>query len=337
MEFNRRLESFLELKNKLKNLPEQELNELIQKAKIKNPWFTDDNIKTAFTGIISMLNEDDLKTWTASYHFPDQPSAKNVGVVMAGNIPLVGFHDFLSVLISGHRLMAKLSAQDDVLLPFVADLLIATDQRWKPKINFVEKLQDFDAVIATGSDNSSRYFEYYFKTLPRIIRKNRVSAAVVNGKEQPQELKELGEDIYRYFGLGCRNVSKIFLPQGYDIKTLLDQLNEWSFLTDNHKFANNYNYNQAIFAMERIPYLDNGFSIFTESDQLASPTAVVYYEHYKNLETLQNLIASNRSKIQCIVSSNKWFPGSVDIGKAQYPRVWEYADDVDTVAFLLGV
>lgn len=337
MEFNRRLKSFLELKVKLQNIPGTELNAVIEKAKIKNPWFTGDNIKFALAGIISMLSEDKLQHWTSRYDFSQNIPPKSIGVIMAGNIPLVGFHDLLSVLISGHRLVAKLSSQDEILLPFVTEKLVETDENWKEKISFVDKLQNFDAVIATGSDNTSRYFDYYFKDYPKIIRKNRTSAAVLHGDEKGEELRNLGEDIYRYFGLGCRNVSKIYLPQDFDIKVLLDPLNDWDFLSDSHKFVNNYNYNRAIYAMEQIPYFDNGFSIFTESEQLVAPTSVVYYQYYNNNEELENLINANEQKLQCVVSAGGWFPGSIEFGKAQVPEVWDYADNIDTVKFLLDI
>lgn len=335
MEFNRRLKSFLELKKTLEQLPPNRIGPVLSDASVKNPWFTVENIKYALEGLIYMLHEERLTAWCSRYSFPATISPKRVAIIMAGNIPLVGFHDFMCVLLSGHTALIKPSSQDETLIQFIVKILVETDPQWQDRILFTDTLKDFDAVIATGSDNSSRYFDYYFKKYPKIVRKNRTSIAIVDGKETEQELEKLGEDIYRYFGLGCRNVSKLYIPESYDIRQVLDRLNHWVYLADNHKYANNYNYQRAIYAMERIPYLDNGFSIFTESSQLVSPTAVIFYEKYPNLTYLYNTIQSLSDKIQCIVSRTGLFEDSIEPGKAQMPEVHEYADGIDTLDFLL--
>ncbi len=334
MEFNRRLKSFLELKKTLERLSAERIAPVMREATIRNPWFTEANIRHALAGVIYLLREDQLRTWTGRYSFQENKMPRRVGIIMAGNIPLVGFHDLMCVLLSGHTALVKPSSHDEALPRFMAKMLTEIDTEWQDRILFVDKLNEVEAVIATGSDNSSRYFDYYFRKHPKIIRKNRTSVAIIDGNEREEELEALGEDIYRYFGLGCRNVSKIYIPESYDIRKLLDRLNHWAHLADCHKFVNNYNYSRAIYAMERIPYLDNGFSLFTESPQLTSPTAVVYYEKYQDLQQLRQALQPVSDKIQCIVSRMGWFEGSVEPGKAQMPEVHDYADGVDTMAFL---
>ena len=337
MDFVSRLESFLKLKNHLQNLNEEELTNLKHKAKIQNPWFTFENIDLAFKGILRMLDEGDLLNWTSGYSFKNT-SEKNIGVIAAGNIPMVGFHDALCVLLSGHCLHIKLSHQDDVLLPYLFNILIQIDQEWKGKIMLVDKLKNIDAAVATGSDNSARYFEYYFKHIPSLIRKNRTSVAIINGEESQEDLTNLGDDIYQYFGFGCRNVAKVLLPRDFQITHLLDHLNHWTFLGDNHKFVNNYHYQRAIFSLGGIPFLDNGFSIFSQNKNLVSPTSVVYYDYYDNLTEVTGYLRQNSEKIQCVVANKKVaLDNSIPFGKTQMPAVWEYADNVDTLKFLLDV
>ncbi len=337
MKIIERLDSFLFLKNRLNEFPANKFSDLVIKAHHKNPWFTEKNIRLAFDGIIEMLNEESLKEWSDRYPLEDK-TPKNIGVIMAGNIPMVGFHDLLCVLLSNHNLKARLSSQDDVLIPFIIDELVSIDPWWGEKIEIVEKIKEVDAVIATGSDNTSRYFEYYFRGLPKILRKNRTSLAIITGHEDRQELKDLGKDIYQYFGLGCRNVSKILLPEGYNLIQLLDELNDWAELMESNKYMNNYTYNRAIFSIEKIQYLDNGYSLFTQSDQPVSPTAVVYYDFYRDNTELKNYIDQNHEKIQCLVGSkDSGLNNIVPFGKAQQPKIWDYADNVDTMKFLTGL
>ena len=260
-----------------------------------------------------------------------------MGLILAGNIPLVGFHDFLSVLISGNNVLIKTSSNDQFLLPFLAKYLIAIEPELSNKITFVEgKLENFDAVIATGSNNTARYFEYYFKDKPSIIRKNRNSVAVLNGEETKEQLMALGEDIFRYFGLGCRNVSKLFVPKGYSFNAFFEAIFEYQDIIHYEKYANNYDYNKAVFLMSNFKLLDNGFLTIKEDSSYASPISSVFYEFYENLEELQIRLESESEQIQCIVSNNL-VKNSIDFGQTQRPNLWDYADNVDTISFLLTI
>jgi len=337
MEIITRVKSFLRLKNEIENLSDAALKPLMKKAMINNPWFTESNIELAFEGIIALLTEDHLLKWLANYKFSSNTPGK-IGVIMAGNIPMVGFHDMLCVLLSNNILNAKLSSQDNILIPFLAEKLTAIEPEWQEKIQFVDKLKGVDAVIATGSDNSARYFEYYFKNIPALIRKNRTSVAVISGNETKKELRDLGKDIYQYFGLGCRNVSKLFLPKNYDITLLLDEWNDWSHFMENHKFMNNHTYYRAIYSIEKIKYLDNGFSIFTQNKDLVSPTSVIYYNFYENESEVLRYLSEFRDKIQCVVSQKPLGEiKTVPFGQTQKPQVWDYSDNVDTMNFLLDL
>jgi hypothetical protein len=240
----------------------------------------------------------------------------------------------ICVLISGHKLIAKLSSQDDVLIPFIADELIKIEPEFKDAIEFVDQLKGMDAVIATGSDNTSRYFDYYFSKYPNIIRKNRTSIAILMGDENANELKDLGKDLFSYFGLGCRNVSKLFLPDGYDIKKLIPHLENFKYIIDHNKYGNNYFYRKSIFLVNQIEHLDNGFALFHHNDQLVSPISVIYYNYYKDLNSLKNQLIPMKDKIQCIVGNEGFIGNSVQFGKAQMPEIWDYADNIDTLDFL---
>ncbi|MCK5467478.1 MAG: acyl-CoA reductase [Cyclobacteriaceae bacterium] len=312
------------------------LNEVITRASYKNPWFTYDNVRLSFDGLVHYLEENKIGTWLTKYDL-SQVSSKNVGVVMAGNIPMVGIHDMICVLISGHNLIAKLSSQDDVLIPFIADELIKIESEFKNSIQTVEQLKGVDAVIATGSDNSARYFDYYFSKYPNIIRKNRTSIAIINGDENTNELKDLGQDLFSYFGLGCRNVSKLFLPTGYDIKKLISHLENFKYIIDHNKYGNNYFYRKSIFLVNQIEHLDNGFALFHHSDQLVSPISVIYYDYYNDLNSLKKQLIPMKDKIQCIVSNEDIMDKSVIFGKAQMPEIWDYADHIDTLDFLTKI
>jgi hypothetical protein len=283
------------------------------------------------------LRQENIQHWLSAYNIAalNPAEAKRIGTVMAGNIPLVGFHDMFTVLISGNILVAKTSSEDSLLLPFLAKRLVAIEPAFESYIHFTEKLAEIDAVIATGSNNSARYFEYYFGKYPHLIRKNRNSVAVLNGKEPPEAIQRLGNDIFDYFGLGCRNVSKLYLPAGYDLQQLFPPLAFFQEIYNHNKYANNYDYNRAIYLMNQEKFLDNGFLMVKESDQLASPVAVLYYEFYKDETALKSLLDKEKEQIQCIVSGH--WKGSVTFGAAQQPALWEYADGVDTMKFLLGL
>jgi Acyl-CoA reductase (LuxC). len=309
-----------------------ELNRLIETEHQKNPWFTPDNVKMAVKAIADELTHENLVKWTDMY-----PALKhnmkpvNVGVIMAGNIPLVGFHDFLSVLISGNNLIAKTSSKDSNLIVFVSTILCELNPDFRNKIKFAEDIiSGFDVVIATGSDNSSRYFEYYFGRYPGIIRKNRSSIAIIEGNESDEELKLLGSDIFSYFGLGCRNVSKLFVPPGYDFSRMIKAWDNYSELVHHSRYASNYDFSKAVYLVNREIFTDIGFVLLKESRDLSSPVAVLYYEYYDSLDLAVKTPGNLKEKIQCICSKNH-----VPFGKAQSPSLWDYADGIDTLEFLL--
>jgi hypothetical protein len=336
LDLRRRINAFLTLGKNLAILPQEEKDELFEKANYFNPWFTNGNLDLAWNGLLRYLHKEKLETWVANYDLK-KPRSKRVGVVMAGNIPMVGIHDFICVLLSGHVLVAKLSSQDEVLIRFVAKKLIEAEPEYQNRIFFVDRLKDIEAVIATGSDNTARYFEYYFSKYPHIIRKNRTSVAVLTGDETDAELVALGDDIFTYFGMGCRNVSKIFLPEGQAIEGLFKHWTEYKHLADNHKYANNYDYQRSIMLMNQQKYHDNGFALFLESNRLVSPLAVVYYSYYSNLDNLKMELSSMSEELQCIVCTNGLLNGSSNFGTAQTPDVMDYADNVDTLKFLLEI
>lgn len=309
---------------------------MLLRAQNENGWFTKENIQFSLSAWADVLNEENLKKWTSAYQFKDS-APKTIAVIMAGNIPLVGFHDFLSVLISGNKIIAKLSSNDTVLLPLIANFLKKENPEFRELIEFTDgKLENFNAVIATGSDNTSRYFEYYFSRYPNIIRKNRKSIAILSGNESVPELELLMNDIFQYFGLGCRNVSKIFVPENYDFKKFFQAAYSWKNIIYNHKYMNNYDYNKAVYLMSDIPLLDNEFLLLKKDEGFSSPIAVLFYEEYKSLEELHQVLESRQEEIQCVVSGGET-PGEISFGKTQQPELWEYADGIDTLKFLLSL
>ncbi len=308
----------------------------IKLAQENNGWFTKENIIYALKGWANQLKKDHLTKWLSNYEL-SSIHAQKVAIVMAGNIPLVGFHDFLSVLISGHSVLIKQSSNDKFLLSYLAKYLEYLDAYFKGKIEFTEgKLQNFDAVIATGSNNTARYFEYYFKGKPSIIRTNRNSLAILNGSETKEELKALSNDIFRYYGLGCRNVSKLFVPKAYNFDAFFESIYDWNPIINEAKYANNYDYNKAVYLMSEFNLLDNGFLMIKEDKNYASPIATVFYEYYENTEVLKRKLEKEKNNIQCIVSKN-FIDNEIDFGQTQNPQLWDYADHVDTVDFLLTI
>lgn len=350
MILHNRIQAFVKLRIYLQDLAEKidinsnleqsqklskEENALIR-AQHENRWFTSDNIQFALKNWSEALTKENIEKWISNYTFPEN-KPKTIAVIMAGNIPLVGFHDFLSVLISGNKVLAKLSSNDKRLLPLISKFLIAENSEFKDLIEFTDgKLKDFDAVIATGSNNTSRYFDYYFKDYPHIIRKNRNSVAVLSGKETVQELELLMNDIFRYFGLGCRSVSKIYIPKNYDFKNFFKAAFLWKRIIHNHKYMNNYDYNKAIYLMSNIPLLNNEFLLLKKDESFSSPIAVLYYEEYDSKEKLHQKLNANSENIQCIVSNSN-IPGEIPFGQTQRPELWEYADGIDTLDFLLSL
>lgn len=309
---------------------------LIELSKSKNGWYTPEQVYYAIQSWAAALMPGNLDTWLNEYEI-ENSEGKTVGLILAGNIPLVGFHDFLSVLITGHKALVKTSSNDQLLLPFLAKYLIAAEPQLESHITFVnDKLEGYDAVIATGSNNTARYFEYYFKDKPSIIRKNRNSIAVLTGNESKDELTALGEDIFRYFGLGCRNVSKLFVPEGYDFTAFFEAMYTYSDIIHYEKYANNYDYNKAVFLMSNFKLLDNGFMTIKEDSSYASPISSVFYEYYTDINDVQKRLESDKDQIQCIVGAGGG-DKNIPFGKTQQPELWDYADNVDTISFLTGL
>ena len=333
MTHSERLTAFVALGQLLSRLSEDELASLTSRARNQNAWFDKPNVESAIRGVAELLAEDKLRHWAARY--PAEPATpRQIGVVMAGNIPLVGFHDALCVLLSGHTLLAKLSKDDTVLMQWILEALKRLEPRFADQIQVADRLNAADAFIATGSDNTARYFEYYFGKKPNIIRRNRTSVAVLTGREEPHDLGLLGEDIFRYYGLGCRNVSKLYVPHNYDFTPLLDSLQPWHHIPDHHKYQNNYDYNKSILLVNRVPHLDTGFLLLTESAQLVSPISVLHYSTYSHEIDLVDQLTDVAAQTQCIVSGGGQWAGSFPFGRAQSPAVSDYADGVDTMAFL---
>jgi hypothetical protein len=306
--------------------------DLIDTLHLSNPWFTPDNVRRALGAIGKALTTEKLNRWLSEYPMlNDDRKPSTVGVVMAGNIPLAGFHDLLCVLITGNRLQAKLSSKDELLMQSVADTLISIETSLKDYIELTPgTLSGFDMVIATGSNNTSRYFEYYFRNVPSVIRRNRNSIAVLDGTETTEELELLGDDIFSYFGLGCRNVSKLYLPAGYDVTRLPAFWKRYESLREHSKYAANYDHNKAIMIVNRKPFTDAGFVILRNDKSLTPPMAVVNYEFYSGPEMAERETESLKNLLQCVTGH-----GYTPYGDSQKPELWEYADNVDTISFLL--
>lgn len=339
MTLKERIESFSDLGRILRNSLtgtdnrfSSELEKLINNQQYKNPWFTPENVRMAIQAIADELTFVNLKIWTEQYpELGSDNKSANIGVVMAGNIPLVGFHDFLSVIITGNNLITKTSSKDPELIVFISNILCDINPGFKKKITFTDGLlRGFDAVIATGSDSSSRYFEYYFGKYPHIIRKNRNGVAILEGNETEEELSKLGIDVFSYFGLGCRSVSKIYLPAGYDIAKMSLNWSRYSAIINHNKYANNYDYNKAIFLVNKEEFIDTGYLIFKENKSISSPAAVLYFSFYNSSNDVFQEVENRMGKIQCIIGSR-----NIPFGKAQAPHLWDYADGIDTVDFLL--
>ena len=308
------------------------LNLRIQTAKIYNGWFTEENVRLAFAAWGTALTEEKINFWLQPYRkkLEEVKHPKQIGVIMAGNIPLVGFHDLLVTCLSGHRFVGKMSGQDDRLLPALVQLLFTFEPDWKESIRLEQnRLKNVDAIIATGSNNSARYFEHYFGSYPNVIRKNRSSLAILTGNECMEELEALGSDIFNYYGLGCRSVTKLYLPQGYDLNRIFGAIYSWKEVVNHQKYGNNYDYHKALLLMNRDEIMENGFLLMKEDQQLVSPVGTMYYEYYDDLTVLRAELKQHSEAIQCIVSQE-----DTPFGQAQQPQLWDYADGVDTLQFL---
>lgn len=307
----------------------------IKLAEEHNSWFTKDNILFSIESWSNALTTENLFKWISDTSL--QNSNKKVAIIMAGNIPLVGFHDFLSVLISGHSVLVKQSSNDKNLMPFLAKYLEYVEPIFKGNIEFTDgKLIDFDAVIATGSNNTARYFEHYFKGKPNIIRKNRNSVAVLTGKESDTELANLSDDVFQYFGLGCRSVSKLFVPKGYNFDAFFNGMYHKREIVNNAKYANNYDYNKAVYLMSLFDLLENGFLMIKEDESYSSPIATIFYEYYSDENELKEKLNQDAHKIQCVVS-NGILDSEIKFGQTQNPQLWDYADGINTLDFLAKI
>lgn len=306
----------------------EQFQKLIGKQKQYNGWFTEENVRKSISSLAENLSEEKLIQWTNSYAFND--SGKRVGIIMAGNIPLVGFHDFMCVLISGNIAVCKLSSEDQTLLPNIVELCLQNFPSLKERIVFTNaKIGEINAMIATGSDNAKLYFEQYFGKYPHIFRSNRTSLAVLDGTESNEELQLLAKDVFQYFGLGCRNVSHLLLPKGFELNRIFENFMDYGNIIHHHKYANNYDYNRAIYLMNKIPFLDNNFVLLKESKDLFSPLAVIHYHFYEDVSEIDQYLQENHDKIQAIVGK-KW----IYFGNSQSPNLNDYADYVDTMNFL---
>ncbi|MFN5910639.1 MAG: acyl-CoA reductase [Bacteroidota bacterium] len=304
------------------------LERLVIRQKQLNGWFTEENVRLAMNALGRQLTATDIQNWISHYRYSSTP--RRVGIIMAGNIPLVGFHDLLCVLISGHRAVIKLSSDDNTLLPELIKHLISFVSGLEDRVTISSgKIGELEAVIATGSDNSTLYFEQYFGRYPHIFRSNRTSVAVLNGEETAKDLKLLGNDIFQYFGLGCRNVSHLLLPEGFELHRIFEALFTFGEIIHHHKYANNYDYNRAVYLLNQVPFLDNHFVLLRESQELYSPLAVVHYHFYSSAEDIANYLNQHKNKIQAVVGK-----GYLPFGTTQCPGLTDYADGIDTMDFL---
>jgi hypothetical protein len=341
MTIEERIVLFSTLGKTLKSeLSENNLEDLFFVAKSKNQWFTSDNIKQAFEGIIeNYLSEDALRDFVSKYpisHFAPV-EIKKVGIVAAGNIPLVGFQDILHVLLSGHIVLVKPSSQDEILIQFILKRLKEITPDISEFFYIVDKLNDADAFIATGSGNSSRYFEYYFAKKPNIIRKNRTSVAVLDGTENKIQIAELAQDIFSYFGLGCRNVSKLYVPKGYNFNFFFESIEFWSGIMLHSKYTNNYEYMKAIYLVNRVPHLDNGFILLKEDEGLASPISTLFYQEYDTEDELKGILEKHKNDLQVVIGNEHADFSTAAYGYSQKPNLDDYADGINTFEFLAGL
>ena len=318
---------------------------LLAAAEAQNRWFTPEFIRQAMQANGAMLMPDTLSHWMGQYpDFSRATSPQRIGLVLAGNLPMVGWHDVLCTLLCGHAAVVKCSSNDALLIPAAIQALRGfLDDETQVQCEVVTgKLESVDAVIATGSANSNRYFEYYFRELPKVLRSQRTSAAVLTGEETPETLRSLGSDIFQYYGMGCRSVTKLFVPQGFDLDRLFSVWVEWGFLAQNNKYANNYDYHKAVWLLNREDLIENGFVLLKRDSGWVSPVGTLYYEPYSDLVALRNRLDAHADELQCVVTQDPKALGvqrlpMVQVGHAQSPAPWDYADQVDTISFLLAL
>lgn len=338
MNFEKRVDAFASLGNAFReaaagtdNVLTRGLVELIDNSHESNPWFTPENVKKAFSAWGNELTRENLARWLTAYPEINHPrNSRRIAIIMAGNIPAVGFHDLLCVLLTGNIAVIKTSSKDDRIIREIASVLIRIEKELSSRIVFADgHITDFEMVIATGSDNSSRYFEYYFGKYPSLIRKNRTSVSLITGNESDGDLSALGEDIFTYFGLGCRSITKIYIPKNYDLRKLANSWREHSKVAENSKYSSNYRYHKAVMTVNREKFYDTGFLLIKRDDSLFSPVGVVNYQEAET-ESFESLISPLSDKIQVVTGS-----GHTPHGFAQRPKLWDYNDNIDTIGFLL--
>jgi len=336
MNLKTRIQAFATLGNELKALTPEQIQELAFRAGSNNPWFDKRNVTSALNGIISQLDYKYLQEWLFVYDL-EEIYPKRIGVVMSGTIPMAGFSDFLSVLVSGHYLYARLSTEDTFLMNMLAQCLIRIEPQFAFRIYFVNILKDVEAVIATSNNEMARNLQKYFSKKPYIIREVQNSLGILTGKETPDELAKLGTDIFQYYGLSTRSVSKLLVPAGYVFNTFFEAIESFSYMLDHHRYQNNYDYNKSLLLVNRVYHFDNNFLLVTPSQEYISPISVLFYQEYKNPEELKELVISSQRKTQCLVSADGWYGHSIAFGQTQNPALWDYANGVDTIGFLASL
>lgn len=339
MNLQERIHVLIDLGNKMRKSDDVELENVMLKAEIENPWFTQNNIRQALDAISTQfLNKTALDALAEKYHLDDNIQPKNVGIVMAGNIPLVGFHDLMCTFLVGHKSIVKLSGSDTALMNFVIHFISNSLQESANYITVVDRLKNFDAAIATGSNSTAKHFEYYLKDVPHIIRRNRNSVAVIRGNESDEELTVLGQDIFSYFGLGCRNVSKVMVPENYDLTKLFRAFDPYEEYINHNKYKNNVDYNTALFLLNKENFLHNEFMILKQSESLLSRIGCLHYDYYTNDTSLVQWLEAHKDEIQCIISQEHLNGLKTEkFGQAQCPAIDSFADGIDTIQFLLAV
>ena len=343
MNLNNRITLFVKLgrffsdyiNNNLESLERNKFDKAINESILHNSFFSKKNILKSLLSWSNVLTKKSIDNFLSNYLIKIKKREKKVAIIMAGNIPLVGFHDFFCVILSGNFAIIKLSSKDSHLFKFILRFLVKENPDFSTKFDVVEnKLQIFDAVIATGNNISANQFELYFKKYPKIIRRNRHSIAILNGNETKNEIELLANDIFYYYGLGCRNISKIFIPNNYNLDILFKSFVLWNEVINKNSYANNYNYYRAIYLLNKEVFFDNGFVLLKESEKIGSPVGTIYFEYYKSDNQIKEMIKKNNQKIQCIVSNNN-YPKTIKFGETQMPNLNDFADDIDTFNFLL--
>jgi hypothetical protein len=334
MTLEERMQAFIQLGERIKDLPADVRQQWYGRTGMHNNWFTPDNVQLALDTIAGYLREEELRRWVQSYAFDNVPPRK-VGVLMAGNVPAASFHDVLCVLVSGHRLLARPHAQDPFLPGALTGLLTEVEPAFAGQVVFTERLNEADAFIAAGNKEISGYLQQYLGRKPHLIRRHRTACAILTGAESPEELQELGGDVFQYFGLGNRSVSKLLVPEGYSFDPFFESLQPYAAIIHHNRYVNNYDYNKSVYLVNQVPHLDNGFLLLTQSAELLSPVGVMYFDTYRGEAGLPGKISAMEPS--CVLSADSWYAGSISFGKARRPQVWEYPGYADTMKFLLSL